>query len=382
MLKRLLLALLLLWLAGTSFPLNAQLSPKGTEQIARTLNDWSKRQKRFQSVRYVVVGETEQMDLPKDSKLPTKRPIKYLVLLDMVQGRIRIEKDGSGVKYNYSGYSPIVDVRAYNGRIYQVNADRTKGEWDPRNANVGITKGSMQAVHLEADLWPVLFAHGIVPTVNKPSRPDRMLIGHHADEFEYRGEVSHQGSRCFILRTDPAASTPFLVDELFIDPGKESAVIRYVNWAGKCPWYRVDVTYEEKKRGWLPRSWTVAHTQGSDVVYVTRARVDNLEVNPTVTDDDFNLPIPPKSIVVTSAYPEAGSGLDPFRPATKRSQVDERGKTTTVEETGFTTAEGVQLPPEPAFPRWLWIVAASIGLVGLLLAVFFYRRRIRRSPVG
>ncbi len=209
-------------LAGLSLPLDAQPPPKGAEQIAKTLRDWESRHKRFQSVRYVVAGETEQKDLPAGSKLPSKRPVKHVLLLDLVQGRIRIETESTGVGYKFEKYVPRVTVSTYNGKTYQTNVDRVKSELHPKNPNVAITKGSMERIQIETDIWPVLFAHGLVPTENKPSRPDRLLAKHTADEFEYRGEVSHQGSHCIVLRTDPVASTPFLVDELDIDPGKES----------------------------------------------------------------------------------------------------------------------------------------------------------------
>lgn len=359
--------------------LHAQLDPKGADQITKTLSDWANRHERFKSVRYVVRGEIEQKNLPAGSKLSPKRPVKYVVLLDFVHGRSRIEKNSSGRAASQDRYIPRVGITAYDGTTHQQSVDRKLCELGPKNPDVCLVKGPLDLMPIDHYVWPVLFAHGVVPTVNKPARPDRLPVEHTADEFELRGEIRHAGNGCIVLRTDPAASTPFLVDEFWIDPAKDSAIARHTYFAGKNPWFQFDITYQNSERGWMPLSWIFAHSKGNKLIEVVHFTVEQLEANPTVTNDDFVLPISPGSIVQTQNFPEPGKGLDPLKPANGSFRVAADGKWITLEESGFTTAEGMPLPPEPRNQRWVWWTYASlIGIAGFAIAVLFYRLRMRR----
>jgi hypothetical protein len=366
-----------LGIAGLS--LHAQPPSDKTKAVEKVLADWKHRLDRFKSVRYVITGKTEKKDLPKGSKLPAVRSAKFVVLIDLVNRWVRIEKNGSGFNPTKDRYSPDVTVTAYDGKSQQTNLDREVNEIGPTNPDVAITKGSLRNTQFENELWPLLCAHGIVPTVNKPPRADRLPTRHTAEEFESRGEVNRAGVRCLILRTDPLASTPFLVDEFWIDPARESAIVRQVYFAGKNPWLRFDTVFQKSKDGWLPTSWTFAHT-ASHLVEVSRFTVESMEVDPPVTNADFVLPIPPGSIVGVQTFPEEGIGLDPHKPANGIFRVDSSGKWIPLgEETGFTTGDGRVLPPESPSRRWLWWSgAALIGLVTVATIVVLYRRRIRR----
>lgn len=81
-------------LGGSS--LHAQSAPGKAEAVKKVLADWKLRHERFKSVRYVITGLTEQKDRPTGSKVPAVRPVKFVVLLDLVKGRVRTEKNGSG----------------------------------------------------------------------------------------------------------------------------------------------------------------------------------------------------------------------------------------------------------------------------------------------
>jgi hypothetical protein len=367
-----------LCLGSAGLPLYAQPAADKTAAIEKVLVDWKHRLDRCKSVRYVVSGKTEKKDLPKGSKAPAVRPVKYVVLLDLVRGRVRVEHECSEFSASGDRYVPSGSVHAFDGRAYQRNADRERCELAPQNPDIVILKGPADTCTLDNELLPLLCAHGIVPTVNKPPRLDRLPKRHTAEEFDSRGDVNHAGSRCLLLRTDPAASQPSLVDEFWIDPAKESAVVRHVYFSGKNPFFRFDTVYQNSTHGWVPASWTFAFTAGH-LVEVSRFTVESVEIDPVVMDADFALPIPAGSIVIVQTYPEAGKGLDPNKPASGTFRVDPAGKWLPLEEeTGFTTGDGVQLAPESPNRRWLWW--GSAALVGAFVAtvVGLYRRRMRR----
>lgn len=191
--------------------------------------------------------------------------------------------------------------------------------------------------------------------------------------------VNKANNHLLVLRTDPAASVPYLVDEFWVDPGRESAILRHVYFSGKNPWFRFDTVYRKSSRGWMPASWTFAHTS-SHLVEVARYTVESMEVDPTVANADFVLPIDPGRIVLVHTYPVAGQGLDPNKPASGMFRVDSTGKWVPLDEaTGFTTGEGEQLPPESPNRRWMWWGGAALGgIVALATGVILYRRRKRR----
>jgi hypothetical protein len=315
-----------------------------------------------------VSGQTERKDLPADSNLPAVRPVKYVVLLDLVRGFSRIEYNGSGPNPNFERYIPRVRVSAYDGKTLQTSVDRKLCEIGPTNPDISLVKGPLDLMPLDSNIWPLLFAHGVVPTVNKPARPDRMPDQHTSEDFDYRGKVGHAGSQCYILKSHPVASTPFLVDEFLIDPDKTSAIVRHVYFAGKNPWFRFDVAYEQSESSWLPKSWTFAHSQANKLVEVTRFTVERLETNPPVTDADFVLPIPPGSIVKVQNYPQPGLGFDPSKPANGLFRVDEDGKWSVLEETGFERKEArVSLPRRPQNRRWTLWAGVGFALIGIAI---------------
>jgi hypothetical protein len=307
------------------------------------------------------------------------RPDNFVVLLDFIQGRSRIEKNGSAPGANFEKYVPRVSVSAYDGETLQTSSDRKACELAALDPDVSLVKGPLRMMPFNARIWPVLFAHGVVPTVNKSARPDQLPTNHTTEEFEFRGDVRYKENMCIVLRTDPVASTPAVVDEFWIDPIKESGIVRYVYFSGgNNPWYRMDITYQKSENGWLPSSWVYTHSKGNKLVEIAHFTVERLEVNPTVTDGDFTLPIPPGSIVLTQNFPELGKGLDPFKPASGLSRVDVNGKWVTLEEAGFTTAEGFPLPPESRRLRWVWATIIFFGMVGIVTATILYRRWRRR----
>lgn len=176
--------LLMLALGAAALPLHAQPEKEKTARVEKVLADWKRRLDRCKSVRYVVTGKTEKKDLPAGSKAPKVRPVKFVVLLDLVRGRVRIEYEGSGINSTGDQYSPRVSVTVSDGKSEQTNIDRKRFILGPKNADVYISKGSLHNRDIDHEFWPLLCAHGIVPTVPRPARLDRLLKQHTAEEFE------------------------------------------------------------------------------------------------------------------------------------------------------------------------------------------------------
>ena len=124
-------------LAGASLSLYAQPATDKTKAVENVLVDWKHRLDRYKSVRGRISGKTERKDLPVGSKVPAVRPVKFVVLLDLVKGRVRIEHECSGLSASGDRYIPSFSISAYDSKSYQRNADRVRSELSPKNPDIG-----------------------------------------------------------------------------------------------------------------------------------------------------------------------------------------------------------------------------------------------------
>ena len=356
------------------------------ERIKQILNDWKVRKDRYKAVKYSMEGVVEAKYIPEMSgidpkklpKLPYSKPMSYEVLIDITGGRFRIEKREEVFSYSSGRFILRVTTNAYDRKAYQTFVPRVVNGLSPEDSEISLMKGDLHQVHVEAELWPLFYAHGLIPTVNAPLRPDKWPTDHEPEDFIFRSSTPVAGKPCTVFRSEPMASSPGVFDEFYIGQTSDSPVLRHVYYSGKNPWYLIDVTYRKNENGSLPEKWELTHSIGGKVSHVYRLAVKSVEVNPAITDADFTLPIEPGMLVSTSIYPEAGKGLDSTHPAQTTYRAGESGSKTVLEAKGFTTTEGVQLPAEKdGWPRWSWWFAYALIGTGVLAALrWIVRRRI------
>jgi hypothetical protein len=168
-------------------------------------------------------------------------------------------------------------------------------------------------------------------------------------------------------------------DEIWVDTSRGSAISRQIRWTNKRnPQFRFDVEHKQREGGWLPNKWVVAYSGHGSVWQVEKLEVESLELNPSLNEGEFTIPVTPGMIVVEHKYPPRGAGLDPTRPARKLSRVRESGREETIEERGFTTIDGKELPPERLGLGYWWFAIAGL-LLGLVYLGFRFVKH--RRPV-
>jgi hypothetical protein len=350
----------------------------------KVLADWAANKKRFASVRYKLSGTLDmKATMPgasaaqrKDVIGPAVQPVRAVVLLDITNKRFRIESSRPRPSLDDRTKWVFDDkVMAYNGKVLHEYIPRDRNERTEKDPDLSLVKGSLHLSQVwTSSYWPVLTAHGFVPTVHHPPHADRLPEGHDPDDFEVAGSGVISGRKCTILRTDPMGS---LRDEYWVDLDRGGAIVRQVYFNDKMnPWYRFDTEYQEVGGGWLPRRWTLAKSMNHQVWEVEKVEVESVEVNPAITDEDFTIPITPGMVVQEVTYPSRGSGLDPSRPATRSTRVKKDGQSEMIEERGFTTTEGIELPPEGKRFRWWWF-ALGVGVLGLGYVGYRFRRPSR-----
>lgn len=349
----------------------------------KVLADWAANQKRFSSVRYKLTGTVDMRDttpgasavVRKDAIDPAVKPIRAVVLIDIVNKRFRIESSRP-LPSRHDRKKWVFDdkVLTYNGKVLHEYLPRGRNERGETDSDLNLVKGDLHLLRIQTSYWPLLAAHGFVPTVHRRPYPDRLPEGHDPDDFEVIGQGLTGGRKCVILRTEPDGTDR---DEFWIDPDRGSAIVRQVYFSHKTnPWHRFDIEYQAVAGGWLPKRWTLANSMDHKVWEVEKVEVGSVEVNPTVTDEDFTIPITPGMVVQEVNYPPRGKGLDPARPATRVTRAKKDGQTETLEDRGFTTTDGVQLPPEDTRLRWWWFVLGG-GVLGVGYARYRFRKPAR-----
>ncbi len=377
-----------LFLAVISFQICSGQPPSPDTTAEKVVAAWKARFERLERVRYTLSGTVDsKVQVPDELKGqivippgPSVRPLKATVLIDLANRRYRIETTRLAPNRARDRWIPHVSIIASNGKLSQVATPRDRNEVGESEPEMFLAKGNLQHISVDTYLWPPFAAHGIVPTVNFPLRPDRMPVSHEQEEFEVRGTVVHAGRPCTVLRSEPNSSAPGLADEFYIDKERQAAVVRHTYFQGKNPWLRLDIINHETPQGWLPKSWTFTWTVGGKVQRIEKLIVDAFEANPEVIDADFTLPQTSGMIVHSDVYPEQGRGLDPARPAREMYRANSDGNREPIgERTGFTTIEGVQLPPDTGW-KWLpWLIGGGVVAVSLVSVLIMRIVRIRRS---
>lgn len=375
-------ALALMIVCAITGPTFAQ-GPGAKAQLEAVFKDWQFRQSIFTSARYVLRGATEF----KDEQLPPGnpiRPLRFVLLLDLEKKRYRLE-GSQDVIYAIGNenaerleYHHRINTSAYDGKALQSLFHKKANEIDDdRVGDLYIDTGNLgQGAQFGGELWPIFFAHGIVPTVHSPLLVNKLPLDHDPDDFAVAGRQILRGQNCLVVRTEPLAGMGTISDELWINSAQKSAIHRYVSLInGSEPWSRLDVSWKNTPHGWWVDQWSDTEYVGGRLRRIRRLRVESFEANPEVSDTDFTFPVEPGWKVIVTDSPEPGTGLDPSKPASKTYIISPSGAWDEVSAKGYTTLAGKELPPEGS-RRWLvWTLGGGLAIGALLFYVFRQRRR-------
>jgi hypothetical protein len=251
--------------------------------------------------------------------------------------------------------------------------DRAVNELGDDDPDATISRGPLRHAQVDSLLWPVLAAHGLIPTAREPARMDRLSPGLTAHDLYLGGTVALGGAQATIALSEPADAKPPMIDEYWVALDREAFVLRHVCRAGRRPFIQVDAEPARSEHGWMPVGWAHTVYSGDEVQEVTKLKVTRLEVNPQVEDTDFDLPVPPRALLWVQENPESGEGLDPSRPALTRYRVGPTGRWEKLNEVGFTTLDGVEQPPRSSWPTWSYLLIGS-AVLAIVAVLVWYRR--------
>jgi hypothetical protein len=346
----------------------------GDPAVESVIGQWKSRQEKYKTARYVVTGYSERLDLPPNPL----QPYSLKILIDIEKKRLRIEKSN---RCHIAGGSYVeMDITmSFDGKIRYSVVPRDSKTLGATQPNFFKVKGNLTTAAYDADIWPVLEAHGIVPLATRMAQPDKLPTDHDPTVLTPRAVVSHLDRQCTLLRSESMNTIIPVYDELLVDRGRTSGVTRHTYFSGKNPFIRLDTMFTERDGHWMPSGWTYAQYSGTKAIEKVTLKVDRFESDVPVTDEDFVLVPKSGDIVQEQTFPEPGQGLDPFKPSVKTLESRKPGTWETTSETGFTTAEGAVLPPERSFKNWRWLILVPLVLVAGLLV---WQRVIRPKLPG
>ncbi|MBX9623359.1 MAG: hypothetical protein K2X82_06055 [Gemmataceae bacterium] len=357
----------------------------GKDDVARTLAAWKARQGKMKTARYVLAGTVEHLAPvqsgdampPPDQRV---RPLRATVLLDLERGRVRMESAEEQLGVD-GKYYPAEGTYTYDGRevrhFQPRHLVREHGGYDLIIGKRSPTdRGGTYAPNY---CRPVLFAHGIAPTVHTPAYLDKLPLNQDPEDWATFGRQPLGGGMYDVFRTEPAASSAGTTDEYWVDPARDGAVRRYVYRVGNRPWFRHDVDWRRTPAGWWPERWTYTFTNdGVTPNHIYTVRVEAYEYDPPVADGDFTVPAEPgmERVRVVEPVP-AGGGMNPDLPPYREYRISPSGEWVETKAKGLTTLDGVELPPERWWHRWPW-AAGVVVLAAAAVGVRAWRRR--RAP--
>lgn len=352
-------------------------------RLEKVFADWAKRRERTKSVRYVTRGETV---LPKGSlrapigqsssrEAPPRDIVSRVtqtMLLDFEKQRHRLETEQEEYDAGTDKVYPRVVTRLFDGK-------RT-GAWRPRELNthpvtgvkpweadIGYGSGYIGGgSSFEFGYWPFFLGHGIVGWQGGTIIAGKLNVQPDRDLVTVHGQGVHQGRPCLVLRTLTKRRSMTSYDEFWVDTARDSAVVRQLYVINKTAFLELDIEYQTTEHGWLPRRWTCTDREvGTDkTVWISRHRVEELRLDPPVSDADFRFEEKPGMLVREYVYATPNpTGPDPEPKATTYRIGEEGKRREVVIEGGIERRVGF---------RWWW--AAPLVPAVLLPAWLAYRR--------
>lgn len=285
-------------------------------RLAKVLADWQKRQNAFRSVRYEVRGERKILKgaynafepiyqqvpaLRSDQPIPSQElagAFSLTLLLDFEKGRHH-RKIREPVFHAKSG-----EFR-YREREDTFDGSSAKGV-APREKNPGLSKtqpdswvvsGNMKNNEFNADYYPIFFGHGRIHTVFEPIIAGHLRNKPNPDYLYVHGTGVHEERTCLIVRTQTLKTATTSFQEYWVDPERESAILRHVSYCNSKPRDDITIQYRKTLASWLPDRWRAPLYIGNNLIFTDTMRVEKLELVPGVQDSDFQVEIKPGMIV-------------------------------------------------------------------------------------
>jgi len=357
-------------------------------RLEKVYADWQKRRERIKTVRYRVTGEhtrpkgtftdpyTGQPLGPDEPPHDITWPKSMMLLLDFTTNRHRLEVEEQPYSRAQGGFMP----KRTTTTVFDSNDLRTSGlrpDGAPTNLkapNDVVVKGNMRGNGFNSEFWPFFLGHGIVAlTTEQHILPGRLSVAPRQDTFHVHGEGNFANRPCLVLRSKTWEYGNVGFDELWVDPAHDSAVLRQVAYVNAKIATDIQIDYEETKGGWLPQSWTISHAEDDRVFSLEKMHVDELDVDPAVSDADFHGDEKPGDVVMQRSVPGSPDQITAPKPGPdKMFHVGQDGAWNEI-------VGGAEVNPRRFYYMWGGGALLLLASTGLAYALVRWRRKRRRA---
>jgi hypothetical protein len=277
------------------------------ESLKKVFSDWHGRQHWFESVQCEVGGKHK---VPKGAytdfagiALQNKgnafgKPLPendlegeffYSILLDLAKGRHRRKDQEQIFHSNNSKLNPRIGEDTFDGSVMKCLMPKEKNPLLGGAPEMTIVSGNMANGAFQLPYYPVFFSLGRISTVRNPILPGQLRKQQPREELFLHGKGRHQERNCLILRTQPVGTPPSTVEEFWVDPEREGAIVRYLCLTDERPRAEVSVRYQMAHGHWFADAWRTTVYGGGKPLYIHDGRVTKVAVNTKLADADFSL---------------------------------------------------------------------------------------------
>ena len=284
---------------AASTPLPAAAQPPA-DDVSRVVGQWERRRQEVPAVRYVVRWEEFPTGLGPGDPKPGEAGAftgSGVVTLDPPNDRLRVDRDE--LLHFANRRERLGRVRStvrYDGReqFTSLAIDHAAAATppDPAYGHVEIVPAGHGGTGWPDEFDPLLWGHGLV-RAHSDTSGGASPFGWRAERGRFlSGGRDVVGDRpCVVLRDTAAAEGTEVT--LWVDSEHGGVVRRRATGNGGRTGETM-VTYRETAHGRLPSAWVMsAANPGRQPVVVRRVRVESVNFDPPVTDEDYRIALRP-----------------------------------------------------------------------------------------
>jgi hypothetical protein len=200
-------------------------------------------------------------------------------------------------------FYPRYEVTCFDGKdyvSYTPRKENTSAAYTPSANQPDVTfRPNRQGGHnFLPDDRPILFAHGIVPY--DPITLENLRASVKPAMLNYDRKEKKDGRLYHVLKTQARGNTNQIVDEVWVDPERESAIGYWKSWVNGNLSNSLSIEYVDRKGVWLPREWSSSiYDEGGQVGRYHHHVVKEAVVNSVLKQADFRIPIKPDVLIVS-----------------------------------------------------------------------------------
>ena len=361
--------------------------PPQDPRLAKVVANWDSRRDRVVGVRYVLDGERVYFKgRTRDPNAPSKEQQwvpatdvtvkkQRSVVFDFPRNRFRIDLDDEEFTFPAGPASRTSEIHTFDGSVRklwnrQAAAERAAGPEGEPKADIWVVKGGQSAyAGFDALLTPLFLAHANIEVGGAAIVPGRLKLRPDPELLTVHAEVRYDGRPVLVLRTRPERGPVVAYEEFWVDPNRESIIIRDMRYEDDEPRSDLTIRYQQTDIGWLPESWTETLYEEKRATDTTRVRITQLSLDPSPNAETFDIPAKPEMFVFKTTNRDHGKRINPPGESSpvEYYRVDAQGELRAVE-----FRNGVVIDKTT---YWPWVVLT----VGGLLVVWWLSRRLRKG---